>query len=279
MTEARQTYDPNRFQSTVPFYSRYRPPYPQRLIERVVAFLGLEPGDAVMDLGCGSGPLAVAFARLGLKVTGVDPEPAMLDAARAAAREAGVELDLRQGSSFDWPEAIGPFRMVTMGRAFHWMDRKATLEALDRLVTDDGAVVLFDDEHPRTVENRWRKELTELADRYGRGELSHIVERRSPDYRRHESFLLDSAFPVLDGMSVIARRELSADDVVGLAFSLSTCSLAKLGDRAAEFEAELRREMAVLSPEGRFTEIVEMEALVARRAAPDATARPGRGLP
>jgi ubiquinone/menaquinone biosynthesis C-methylase UbiE len=267
MTEASQSYDPNPFKTTVPFYSRYRPPYPQRLIARVVAFLGLKPGDAVMDLGCGPGPLAIAFARLGLKVTGVDPEPAMLEAARDAARAAGVAVELRQGSSFDWPRPIGPFRMVVMGRAFHWMDRKATLQALDPMVTDDGAVVLLDDEYPRTVENRWRKDLTDLADRYGRGELPHIVERRSPDYRSHKSFLLDSAFPLLDGLSVITRRELGADDVVGLAFSLSTCSQARLGDRAAEFEAELRRALAALSPDGRFTEIVEMEALVARRAA------------
>jgi hypothetical protein len=166
--------------------------------------------------------------------------------------------------------------MVTMGRVFHWVDREATLAALDAMVTEDGAVVLFDDEYPRTVENRWRESLTELADRYGRSELPHIVERRSPDYRRHESYLLESAFPQLDGLSVITRRELTADDVVGLTFSLSTCSLARLGARAGEFEAELRRELAALSPEGRFTEIVEMQALVARRGA---TAPPGRGLP
>ena len=265
MTEARQSYDPNRFRSTVPFYARFRPPYPERLIARVVAFVGLRPGDAVMDLGCGPGPLAIALARAGLAVTAVDPELAMLEAARQAAREAGVALELRQGSSFDWPIGLGPFRVVTMGRAFHWMDRAATLTALDGMVTADGAVVLFDDEHLRTAENRWRKELTGLADRYGRADMPHIVERRGAGYRRHESFLLDSPFRVLDGFSVITKRELSADDVVGLAFSLSTCSLAKLGERATAFEAELRAELARLSPEGRFTEVVEMEALVARR--------------
>src|SRR6185312_11164374 len=246
MTEARQSHDPNRFRSTVPFYARYRPPYPERLIARVIAFAGLKPGDAVMDLGCGPGSLALEFARAGMAVTAVDPEPAMLEAARGAAREARVALDLRRGSSFDWPHGIGPFRMVTIGRAFPWMDRAATLKTLDRMVAPGGAVVLFDDEHLRTAENRWRKDVTALADRYGRAEMSHIVERRSAGYRRHESFLLDSPFRVLDGLSTITRRELSADDVVGLAFSLSTCSPAKLGERAAEFEAELRAELARL---------------------------------
>ena len=276
MTEARLSYDPNRFRSTVPFYRRYRPPYPERLIARVAALAGLEPGDAVMDLGCGPGPLAIEFARLGLKVTGVDPEPAMLDAAREAAREAGVALELRQGSSFDWPRGIGPFRMVTMGRVFHWMDREATLDALDAMVTQDGAVVLIDDDHVRSAENMWRKVLRDLGDRYGRLESFNVAARKRAGYRSDESHLLASAFPVLDGVSAITKREIGADDVVGLAFSLSTSSPAKLGDRAAEFEAELRAELKALSPEGRFTEIVEIKALVARR---DATARPGRGLP
>ena len=49
---------------------------------------GLEPGDAVMDLGCGPGLLAIPFAQAGMKVTAVDPEPEMLEAA-GAARAAG----------------------------------------------------------------------------------------------------------------------------------------------------------------------------------------------
>jgi hypothetical protein len=63
----------------------------------------------------------------------------------------------------------------------------------------------------------------------------------------------------------VIRRELSADQIVGLAYSLSTSSPEKLGDRAAEFEQELRRELAELSPDGKFVEIAEMGALIARR--------------
>jgi len=260
------TYDPHRFRTTVPYYARFRLGYPPALIERVIRIVGLMPGDPVMDLGCGPGLLAIQFARAGMAVTAVDPEPEMLAAAEAGAREAGVSLDFRQGSSFDLPSGIGPLKLVTMGRAFHWMDRAETLLALDRIVAPDGAVALFDDDHPRTAENRWRLKLHEIGNKFGRGESSHVVAREKGDYRTHESYLLDSAFSDIERTGIVIRRELDADGIVGFAYSLSTSSPQKLGDRAAEFERELRRELADLSPDGKFVEIAEMGALIARRA-------------
>jgi ubiquinone/menaquinone biosynthesis C-methylase UbiE len=262
MSEAVKSYDPHRFRSTVPFYSRYRMAYPKALIDWVIDLVGLEPDDAVLDLGCGPGTLAVPFAQAGMRVTGVDPEPAML----AAARATGAPLTLLEGSSFAMPGGIGPFRLVTMGRSFHWMDRAATLARLDTMVSAGGAVVLFDDKQPRTEENLWCRKLEEIGRRYGRSEEAHIQERDGTHYRRHASHLFDSAFDDLRQVSIIIRRELSADDIVGFAFSLSTSSPGKLGDRAPQFEADLRAELAALSPDGRFSEIAEMNALVARRS-------------
>jgi len=265
MAEPPKTYEPRRFRTTVPYYARYRLAYPAALIARVIGLLGMTPGDAVMDLGCGPGPLAVLFAQAGMRVTAVDPEPEMLEAARDAAREAGVAIDVRQGSSFDMPAGIGPFRLVTMGRSFHWMDREATLRTLDSLVTADGAVALFHDEHPATAENAWRRVLHDVANNYGRGESHHVKDRSAETYRKHESVLFDSVFNRLEHAGIFIRRGLAADDVVGLAYSLSTTAPQKLGDRKDAFEAELRGELAKLSPDGRFTEIAEMLALIARR--------------
>src|SRR4029077_12725273 len=115
MTDTKANYDPHRFRTAVPFYERYRLGYPARLIARAAAEPGLCAGDAVLDLGCGPGTLSIPFARLGMKVLGVDPEPNMLAAAATAARDADVTVGLKQGSSFDLPRGMGLFRLAVMG--------------------------------------------------------------------------------------------------------------------------------------------------------------------
>lgn len=257
-------YDPRRFKSAVPYYERYRLAYPGRLIGRVIALAGLVPGDRVLDLGSGPGLLAVPFAQAGMAVTAADPEPAMLEAAAAAAETAGVALSLWQGGSYELTPAMGPYRLVTIGRAFHWMDRAATLAMLDRIVAPGGAIAFFHDTHPDTVENRWFKILREVTDRHSK-DGSHVAERRAGGHRRYEPFLFASAFTELDGLSVTLRRALSMDEIIGRAYSLSTCAPERLGARRADFEADLRAALKPLSVDGNFLEIAEMVALLARR--------------
>jgi ubiquinone/menaquinone biosynthesis C-methylase UbiE len=231
----------------------------------VVALLGLKPGDAVLDLGAGPGSLSLPLARLGMAVTAADPEPEMLAAAEAMAKTEGVPLTLWRGGSYDLTPAMGPYRLVTIGRAFHWMNRPATLSMLDRIVAPGGAVVLFHDAHPVLPENEWFKTLCKVGDRYGRAAKPHIAERKALGHRRYEPFLYQSAFTKLDGLSVTIRKPITEDEIVGRAFSQSTTSPEKLGERADAFEAELRERLRALSAGGDFIEIAEMVALVARR--------------
>src|SRR5262245_9499097 len=168
-------FDPRRFRSTATHYHA-RSPYPARLIELVASACGLGPADRVMDLGCGPGPLTVAFApRVGV-VVAVDPEPEMLAQARRNAAGVAGTIEFVEGSSRDLGPALGRFRLVTIGRAFHWMDRVETLRRLAAIVEPDGAVVLFGDDHPRLPDNRWRRDFKALIDRYAEGDAvrAHI---------------------------------------------------------------------------------------------------------
>ena len=67
-----------RFESTAPWYARYRPRYPAELIERLVAAAGLDGRSRVLDLGAGPGHVASAIAGHVGEVVAVDVEPDML---------------------------------------------------------------------------------------------------------------------------------------------------------------------------------------------------------
>lgn len=259
-----QTYEPRRFRSTVPFYASHRVPYPEALIGLVAERCGLSPGSPVLDLGCGPGPLAVAFARLGCSVTAIDPEPDMLAAAARHAAACGVTVELVEGSSFDLGTRRGPFHAVAMGRSFHWMERDATLRALDGIVDPSGAVVLFGDRHITTPGADWPSLLHNLGMEFV---PDRMAQRRhgNPAWEPHEAVLLRSPFRHLTLHGMTVARRLSADDIVGLAYSRSITSPEVLGDRRAAFEQRLRAGLGRMAPDGLFDEIVEVRALIARR--------------
>lgn len=258
-------FQPRRFQSAAQHYLAGRPPYADHLITLVAARCGLRRTDRLLDLGCGPGQLAIAFAPLVGSVLAIDPEPEMRRIAAEAAAAAGVTIELRAGSSYDLGAQLGRFRLVTIGRAFHWMDRVETLRRLAEIVEPDGAVALFGDDHPRLPDNRWRRDFKALVDRYAEGDTvrAHI---KSDDWVHHEAILLDSPFAALERLSVIERRRTPVDSLLDRALSMSSTSPERLGPRAEDFVRELRALLAAVAVDGLVTEVVESEALIARRA-------------
>ena len=95
--------------------------------------LAQEADGPVVELAVGNGRVAIPVARaIGRRVIGIDSSPSMLDQARTAADQAGVDLDLRLGDmrdlSLDEPAALVycPFRALLHLRT--WSDRRRTFE-------------------------------------------------------------------------------------------------------------------------------------------------------
>ena len=86
-----------RFASTVEFYARYREPYSPEFFASVAQQIGLRGTETLLDVGCGPGLLAIGFAPYVGRCSGIDPEAAMIEAAKSAAAEAGVALTLTHG--------------------------------------------------------------------------------------------------------------------------------------------------------------------------------------
>ena len=242
-----------------------RPSYSSLLIRRVVELCALNATHKILDLGSGPGQLAVAFAPFVREVTALDPEPEMLEIARKNASTGHFNIKFVQGSSYDLGPQLGRFQAVTIGRAFHWMDRAATLNLLDAMIELDGVVVLFNDSHPEVPENSWHSAYKKVIEHYAEGDIER-QKRRSPEWPKHEAVLLASPFQ--GRISIIERRLTAVERFTDRALSLSSTSRERLGAKADELANEVRELMAGFALEGAVAEIVESAALIARRNSP-----------
>ena len=78
----------------------------------LVAFAGVKPGERVLDVGCGTGVVAVTAARAGAHVTGLDLTPVLLERAKENASIAGVEVGFIEGDAEHLPFADTSFDVV-----------------------------------------------------------------------------------------------------------------------------------------------------------------------
>ena len=257
-------FKPRRFRSAAPHYLQGRPAYAPALIQDVAALCGLDGTGSLLDLGCGPGQLATAFRPYVADALGMDPEPEMLALATRYAKEAGAEITFREGSSQDLAPGMGPFRLVTIGRAFHWMDRAETARRLDTLLDPGGALVLLQTRHVDVPDNAWRQEFERVLDSALGGGERGMWKR--PGWVRHEGVLIDSPLSDLHTAGVIERRQTPAGTLLYRALSMSSTSRDRLGEEGeARLRDGLQRLVEAASVDGMVTEVIESSALIARR--------------
>lgn len=112
----------------------------QRLI---LDLIGTLKGARVLDAGCGDGALVCAAASRGAAVTGVDPDPAMLAAARARAERAGVKATFADGRVEQLPFADASFDVVAAVTVLCFAaDAAAAVREMVRVLRPGGCLVL-----------------------------------------------------------------------------------------------------------------------------------------
>ena len=130
-----------RFSDRVEDYIRYRPSYPEEVIDRLALECGLCDESRIADVGSGTGILTRLLLDRGYSVYGIEPNREM--------REAGERLlsGYKSFSSVDGTaEATGlagaRVDLVVAGQAFHWFDFNACRKEFSRILRPEGWVAL-----------------------------------------------------------------------------------------------------------------------------------------
>ncbi len=102
-------------------YDRYRSTYPEQLIDLACQVAGLERGDQVLEIGCGTGQLTRSLLARGLRVTAIEPGAQLAGLAKQRLQGTG-ELKLVNARFEDAGLPHEHFRAVFSASAIHWVD-------------------------------------------------------------------------------------------------------------------------------------------------------------
>jgi SAM-dependent methyltransferase len=161
----------SRFSGRAGVYARYRPGYPDKIIDLLRAEAGWSEEATVADIGAGTGLSSELFLRHGNRVWAVEPNAEMRAEAEAL-RESypGFLVGAGTAEATTLPDAFADF--AVSGQAFHWFDANACRPEFLRILKPQGLVVLM-----------WNKRLTDGSAFLAAYE--ELLEQFGTDYKEH----------------------------------------------------------------------------------------------
>lgn len=250
------------------YYARYRRGYPTQTIDALQGLFGLTEDDTLLDVGCGTGQLAVPFAARVRAVIGLDPEPDMLRLARTAA----AEHDVRNatwvlGADTDVPAlrpllGEGGLGAAVIGQAVHWMQHEELFRALRTMVRPEGGVAVLANGTPLWLQdNAWSHALRAFLEDYFEQRLENTCGTGEQDRRRYARALRAAGFDEVRELATEYEDRLTVEQLVGSLYSaIPADDLPAPADRPAFAE----RVRAALPDDTYFTENVRVSMVVAR---------------
>jgi len=124
-------------------YDRARPGYSDAMVADVLIFGDLDPrASRALEIGAGTGKATVAFARSGLRVHALEPDPAMAAVAERNCREY-PDVDVEVTSFEDWARGDGAFDLVFSAQAWHWLRPEVRCTLAAAALVPEGTLALL----------------------------------------------------------------------------------------------------------------------------------------
>lgn len=249
----------------VDLYHEYRRGYPLRVITEIVEAFDLRSDDVSLDLGCGTGQVALPLAPKVRAVIGMDPEPDMLARAHQAAEAHGVaNACWVLGKDTDVPvlrAVLGDRRLgaVTIGQALHWMDHEQLFPDLAPLIRPGGGIAILTNGLPLWLQDTgWSRALREWLQNWIGTELHNQCGTDQESQERYDESLRRHGFEVTT-TAVDYSDELELEQIVGGVYSALPVNLLPApGERSRLAEGIAK----VLEPHRPFVEHVPVTILL-----------------
>jgi ubiquinone/menaquinone biosynthesis C-methylase UbiE len=256
------------FRGTARDYDRFRVTYPQSLTDDLAERSGADGRGRLLDLACGTGQLTFALHDRFALVWAVDQEPDMISVVREKAGRIGsIRPVVSAAEDLDVPS--GQFDLVVVGNAFHRLPRELIAGRAVRWLRPGGFLALAWYDSPWSGEAPWQEALSAAMKRWrarmATGDRVPAGYEQARSARPDEAILSEAGFDFAGRREFCADHDWTPDTLAGFLFSTSVLSRAALGSLAADFEADIRRELHATDPAGRFRQSISFAYDLFRR--------------
>ena len=137
-------------------YDRYRPTYPDVLVDQACEVAGIGHGDRVLEIGCGTGQLTRSLLARGLHVTALEPGDQLIRIAEKSLKDTGdVEFVHARLEDVSLPHES--YEAVFSASAIHWIDPDLGWQKIADALAPNGTLALiqyFGLQEPRSADDQ-----------------------------------------------------------------------------------------------------------------------------
>ncbi|MEV4502582.1 methyltransferase domain-containing protein [Streptomyces klenkii] len=238
---------PSPFMGTAPFYRRYRSGLPAPAVQLLARSVADVEEPTLLDLGSGTGQVPLALHTVFAQVDMVEPDAGMVaEAKRLVPYLEGpgqtVRLHHMGAEDFTPPSETWRAHLVTICRAFHWIDQDTLLQRLEKWAAPQAAIAVMGDKSLWSLDNSWAKALRLLIQSFlGDDRRAGSSGLFNPHGRPYADVLTESAFSDVQEYRFEEQREWTPYQVIGYLSSTSFASRAVFGDKWRAFERQALR--------------------------------------
>jgi SAM-dependent methyltransferase len=237
------------FAGTANDYALYRPAYPDELLARLRLAAGTTGNGLLIDLACGPGRIAIPMAAHFRQVLAIDVEPEMIAVGQQRARRCGAtNIDWRVMPAEQLQLPPASVELVTIGEAFHRLDQARILALVDDWLVEGGFLATLGGEAVWSGSELWKRVLVDVANRWT---SLRLADPGVGEWGGPTDTLRAAGWRVTE-FQMQVETVWTTDSLAGFMRSTSFASRAALREQAAQFEAELRRELLEFAPNDQF---------------------------
>ena len=130
------------FDAVAELYEAARPGYPEALVDRILQVANLRSGDAILELGSGTGKATRPFAERGLRVVALEPGSNLIAVARRSL-DRFPKVAVVPSTFEDWPLEAARFKLVFAAQSFHWIAPEVRFLKAALALAQGGVLAVF----------------------------------------------------------------------------------------------------------------------------------------